>query len=415
MISNVDLWNLIREEYPNFASHTAKGTSDLFTARGFEALQRSDIGTLNEFFQLSLRVILNRVDFSNAKDILNEVDFGESFATPYGGYLQRIAVNSVLPVSPAYKGLANGSDPSPFVVKKGELTERFFEQNFDYQALLTIPDESLYKNMFVSEYGMSEVYSGFMQGLANAWTLQKYANKMEAINAYLNSIKYPIKTTQYINVGVAGITPTDTELVDMWTKIKTMISAMVNAPQSGAFNALGYKSTQDRGSLRILMRQGYKPLFEAYVLSGAFHPDYLGLDMPIAEVPNFGGLTPYANVGLTTPLYPVYDSLGTIIGYNTTQGATTVTVEIDDVHWKDPNEDIIAIIADRALVFESTQNGYQVEPIRNPRGLYTNFWASSPNNFVGVDPLYNCLIVRKATEVAETQTVTNVTTPVVTI
>lgn len=402
MISNIDLWNFLKQKYPNFASQTAKWTKDTFTEKGFEALQRSDLGSVNEFFNLSIRAILNRVEFSNAKDPLDEGDFGESFGTPYGGYLQRIAVNSVKPVSPAFKNLENFTSPDPFVVRKGSVSERFFEQNFDYQSLITIPDDALYKNMFVSEYGISEFVAGLMQGLNNGWILQKYVNKLEALNAYLNSIKYPLKDTQNIYCSVAGTTPTPEELVDIWVKISQNVSALVNAPQTDGFNSFGFASTQNRDSLRILMKQGYKSLFNAYVMTGAYNPEYLALDLPIIEVPNFGGLVPYADSAYTTRAYPVYDTLGTVIGYSQTENSTTVTISFDDVFYSDPNEDVIAIVADRALLFESTQNGYEVEPIRNPRGRYNNYWASAPNNFVGVDPIYNALIFRAGTPTSET-------------
>lgn len=401
MLSNVDLWNALKQLYPNFRNHTAQWTKDTFTEKGFEALKRSDVGAINEYYLLSLRVLLNRVDYSNAKDLFDNIDFGEAFSSPYGGYLQRIAVNSVKPVNPAWKGLENGQTLDPFVVRRGTMQERFFPQNFDYQSLITIPDESLYKNMFISEYGVSEVYSGFMQALENGWILQKYTNKMECLNAYLNSTEYPLKATQYIDIPVAAETPTADELKYMWVQIQNNLTAMLNNPQSGAYNSLGFESTQNRDSLRFLLKQGYKTLFNTEVLVSAFNPEYLGINLPIAEVPNFGGLKPFKEAAYTTPLYEVYDSLGTVIGYSETEGATTATIDFDAVYWQDPNEDIIGIIADRALIFESTQNGYQVEPIRNPRGLYTNFWASSPNNFVGVDPLYNCLVLRKSTPVSE--------------
>ena len=41
------------------------------------------------------------------------------------------------------------------------------------------------------------------------------------------------------------------------------------------------------------------------------------------------------------------------------------------------------------------QNGYEVTPIYNPRGLYTNYWANRPNNGINWDPLYNMVVFRK--------------------
>jgi hypothetical protein len=76
------------------------------------------------------------------------------------------------------------------------------------------------------------------------------------------------------------------------------------------------------------------------------------------------------------------------------QGAEEPNVE--QVYWQDPNADVLAIVADKGWMFEGTQNPYNVEPIRNPRGLYTNMWASSVGNTVAIDPLYNVVTISKA-------------------
>lgn len=55
-ISNAQLWDLARKASPTFKSHTAKATAETFTEKGFEALTRSGLNVINEFFELSLRV-----------------------------------------------------------------------------------------------------------------------------------------------------------------------------------------------------------------------------------------------------------------------------------------------------------------------------------------------------------------------
>ena len=139
-VSNVDLWNLLRDKYPNFKNHTSKGTADMFDEKGYEALQRTDVNAINEFYELSLRVMLQMVNISEAKDPFDIADVGENFTNAYGGYIQRIAIPSVKPVSPSWKGLKNGESVDPYVVYKSEAKERFFQANFDYQSLITIPD-----------------------------------------------------------------------------------------------------------------------------------------------------------------------------------------------------------------------------------------------------------------------------------
>lgn len=393
--SNVELWNLIRKTYPNFANHTAEGTADMFTESGFERIKQFDAAVLNDFFELSVRVWLNVVNISHAKDYLADNGFGEYYDQPWGGIIQRMAVDSIKPISPGYKGLENGDSPDPFVVRKPVTRERFWKQNFDYASLITMPDDFQYKQIFISEYGMSEYIAGIMEGLQNGYVIQVYTNKLEALDKAINSTADPLQDSQKVEVEMSA-TPTDVQLKDFILAVKNTITAMTMAPQSGAFNALKFKSTQDKGRLKLLVRAGYKNQLDVNTMVGAFNPEYLSLGVDIIEVSDFGGLEPYKEAEFTTRLYPVYSGLGELIGYNTVEGSKTVKVAEENVFWKDPNANVFAVLADKGVIFECRQNPYEVETIRNPRGKYTNYWASSPNNTIAYDPLYNMVIFKTA-------------------
>lgn len=396
-ITNANLWDAIRAKFPQFASHTSKATAELFTEKGFEQLKTFDPSTLNDFFNLSMRVYLQLINVSRAKDNLEERGFGEHYDMPLGAYIQRMAINSIKPISAGYKGLTDGTGPDPFVVRKPTATERFFQQNFDYASLVTIPDEFAMKQMFISEFGMSEFMAGIFTGLENGYISQVYLNKLEALNAGINSTKFPLKATQKVNVTIAGKEPTADELVAFILAVKNLASAFDLAPQTDAFNAMGFMSTQDKGRLKMLIRPGYKEAIAVKVLANAYNQERLTLPFDVIEVPHFGGLKPYKEEAFTTALYPVYNALGEEIGFNSQQGQSTVEVKTENVFWKDPNENVLAVVADKGYLFTTRQNPYSVEPIRNPRGLYTNYWASSPNNAISVDPLYNLVTFNKVT------------------
>lgn len=401
-LTNAQLWTYLRNHYPKFKSETSAVTSELFTERGFEQLQNFDSSILNDFFDLSLRVFLQKIDVADVKDLLAGQDFGEDYETPYGGYTQRIAINSIKPVSPAFKGLQNGSSPDPFVVRKPDTSERFFTQNFDYQSLVTMPDAETYKNMFVNETGMSEYMAGIMKALANGYALQVYNNKLEAINAAINSKTYALKDTQKYGIAISnmeagGITTANDEtafasqFIGFIQLVRNIVDGMVYNPATGAFNQAGFETTQDKGRLKMLVRPTLANAIAAIMkLNNA---DDMSLPIDIVKVPDFGGLIPYKEAAYKTLLYPVYDQLGSVIGYAETEGATEPTVQASAVYWKDPNEKVLAVIADKGVVFTNTQNPYKVEPIRNPRGLYTNFWASSVNNGIFYDRYYNLVTI----------------------
>ena len=433
-LTNAQLWNYIRDKYPNFKSQTAKGTADLFTERGFEQLSQFDSSILNDFFNLSLRVFLQKIDIADVRDLLSDQDFGESYDTPYGGYVQRLSINSVKPITPGYKGLQDGDSPDPFVVRKPETNERFFTQNFDYASLITTPDTALYKNMFVAEDGMSRYLGGIMKALQNGYTLQKYLNKLEALNAGINSVTFPLKDTQQYQTA----DPTDAATIIAFIKlVRDIVSAMVFNPATAAFNAYGFESTQDKGRLRLLVKP--QLMNQIATISRLNSPEDMSLPIEIVQVNNFGGLRPaiheddvfaagtivvkevgasgvsYADmkagtknadaftitsaiVSEYTVIKPIYDDLGEKVATAFTNVQNTVAIYVPNevTKYDDPNADLLAVIADKGYIFENVQNPYQVEPIRNPRGLYTNYWASSPNNGIVVDHLYNVVTISKS-------------------
>lgn len=393
-MTNADFWNLIRATYPTFKSITAEATADMFSERGFEMLKTTNPAALNDFFNLSIRVSLDIINISHAKNDFEDAGFGRTFDNPMGGIIQRMAINSVTPISPAYRNLANGAGPDPFVVRKPTVKERMWKQNFDYQSLITIQDEFQMKTIFISQYGMSEFMAGILAGLENGWTKQKYVNVLEALNAGINSTDTPLKSTQKVDTAITNIaTATADNLRSFILAVKNTISAMGMGPSSNGFNAMGFDSIQDKDRLRLLVRPGLKNAIATNLTYSAFNPTDLNLDVPVIEVPHFGGLKPYVMTGTgnttKTYVYPVYDALGAVSGFAASATATTADYDVDEVQYEDPNASVLGLLADKDVVFHAIQNGYSVEPIRNPRGLYLNYWASSPGNTYGYDPLYN--------------------------
>lgn len=421
-ISNVQFWNMARAKNPNFANHTAKGTADLFNEKGFEALKRDDVVALNEFFELSIRIAFQKVDVSRAKNPLAELGLVEIYDTPNGGFVQRIAINSIKPVTPAFKGLEDGDSVDPFIVRKPTQQERFFGQNFDYQSFITIQDFQV-KQIFLSEYGMGEFIAGILQGLANGYILQEYVNTKEAINSALNSTDYALKDTQKLAVASwTDASPTDSDLKSLILTIKDLATAMKTQAQTGIYNALGFETYVDSDEYVVLMRAGIKNRIQLQLELGAFNPETLTIPFATQEVSDFGGLVPYGEEALTTKLQPVYDRFGTVVGYvdanatingyatkrksdgrwivNVTIGGSTADTTIaeedrGEVYWKDENAEVLAIVCQKGLIFENRQNPYTVSPIYNPRGMYNNYWANSANNSINVDPNYNMIAIIK--------------------
>lgn len=379
-LTNVELWNACRKASPTFASHTSEATADLFTEKGYAQLTSPDTKILNEFLQLSIRVSLNMVNISHAQDPLAAAGFGEAYDMAKGGITQRMAVDSIKPVSPGYN-LTEGQSVDPFIVRKPKMAERFYDQNFDYQSFITMQNFNL-KQVFISEFGVPQLVAGVMEGLQNGWIVQKYTNKLEVINAGLNDVN--LQETQ--RVAVDYTTGTDEELRNFILAVKDTITAMTVSAQTSAFNAAKFATTQDKSRLKLLIRAGFKNALDVKTLVGAFNPQYLNLGVDGIEVEDFGGIY-YQLKENKKRLYPAYNILGEMIGLNEAIGQNVATHQINDpeVEEVDPNADVIAILADKGWLFETMQNEYTVEAIHNPRGLYDNFWASAPKNGIHYD------------------------------
>jgi len=392
-MTNIEAWNLCRASSPTFASHTSKGTSDLFTEKGFEALRINDLPAINEFFEISLRVALNKIDIPRAKNPLSSII--ESYDQPNGGFLQRIAIGNLKPITPKYRGVQNGDSVDQYVVRKPTTSERFFGINFDYQSLVTIQDFQV-KQVFISENGMGQFIAGILAGLENGYTVQEYENTKQAINAALNSTAYQLKETQLLEVTDPTAADASTEdLEDFILAIKDQMTRMTISSQTGAFNAGGFETVVDESDYVLLLRPGIKNKIAVKVRAGAYNPEDIALPIPVVETEDFGGLVPFADAAYTRRLYPVYDKLGSEIGFSETEGSSTAT-HTGQVYYQDPNAGCIGIIMQKGLVFTNKQNPYEVRIAQNVAGLYTNYWASSPENGINVDPYYNMVALMKA-------------------
>lgn len=405
-MTNAQLWNYLRDHNTNFKNITAKATADLFTTKGFEALSRNNINALNDFFTLSMRVAFQKVNAATVRNRLADIGLVERYETPNGGYVQRMVIHSLKPTSPLYKNLADGSSVDAWKVRKPKANEYFFSQNFDYQSYVTLQDFQI-KTIFISEYGMSEFVAGVMKSLANSYISQSYANTLECLATAIGSSNHPLKDSQIITLSSwtdAGVTAA--ELKELVLQLKNVATMIETSPSTDAFNAASFETSYEPEDFVVLMRAGIRNMIDVNVELGAYNPDRLSIPFEVHEVQNFGGLVPYymkdvEGTPTKTAVYPMYSSTtGEMIGYSETadQTGTTpdLTVEDDGVFFEDPYEGVLAVIAQKGLIFENIQNPYAVVPAPyNPAGLYTTYWASSPNNAIVTDYTYGLICVTK--------------------
>jgi len=389
--TNVELWNALRAKYPSFKSHTAEATADLFTEKGFTELSRNDINALNEYFELSMRVVFQKIDLAKIKTRLQEAGLVENYSTPMGGYTQRISIEAIAPVSPAFSGLVDGSTVDPFVVRKPKSKERFFGKNFDYQNLITI-QEFQAKQMFIGESSMSEYLTGLMNGLELGYRTQLELNIYECLHTAINSSG--LQATQKIALSSwtdAGVT--DAELKDFIAQAQDLGTAMDTCITESGWNENKFKTGYNKEDFVMLVRAGIKNKIKRQLMVGAYNPDNLTIPFEMIEVNDFGGVKYYFG---NYPLYPHYDSLGAVDGWALSDGGAKEK-ELDDpgIRVVDLDANVLAVVAQKGVIFTETQNGYAVKPIYNPRGEYTNYFANSMNNGIKYDKNYGLIVITK--------------------
>ena len=396
--TNVQLWNALRKKYKSFASLTADATADLFSEKGWGDISRDNIPALNQFFELSMRVAFQKMDIAKVNTRLVESGLVEVFGTENGGYLQRISMETITPVSPAFINLQNGDSPDPYVVRKPEAKERFFTMNFGFQSLVTIQEYQV-KTVFLDEYGMSSFLGGIMAALENGYRYQLELNVFKCIHECITSATHPLQDTQKIELDSwtdAGVT--DAELLAFIAQLQDLATAMETSITQKGFNANAFDTAVSPEDHVVLMRAGIANKIKRQLMVGAYNPDNLTIPFKILEVQDFGGVDHYADIsGTATKLYPHYDSLGAVDGYALSEGGDKAyDLDAAAVYTVDADADVLAVVAQKGLIFENIKDPYQVIPIFNPRGLYNNYWASAPDtNTVAYDANYDCIEILK--------------------
>ena len=392
--TNVQLWNALRAKYKSFASLTADATADLFTEKGWGDISRDNIPALNQFFELSMRVAFQKMDIAKVNTRLVESGLVEVFGTENGGYLQRISMETITPVSPAFINLQNGDSPDPFVVRKPEAKERFFTMNFGFQSLVTIQEYQV-KTVFLDEYGMSAFLGGIMAALENGYKYQLELNVFKCIHECINSATHPLQDTQVLEMSSwtdAGVT--DAELLEFIAQLQDLATAMETSITQKGFNANKFDTAVSPEDHVVLIRAGIANKIKRQLMVGAYNPDNLTIPFKILEVQDFGGIS---HMYGENAIYPHYDNLGAVDGWAwTPDGEKVLDLDADGITTVDADADVLAVVAQKGLVFENIKDPYQVIPIFNPRGLYNNYWASAPDtNTVAYDANYDCITIVK--------------------
>lgn len=397
-VKNSELFELARKYSPEFARHTSKITAERLNL-GWEANKdfATDPQPINEWFGIVMTWVLQKVDIARVRDVLIDSGLVEAYDNPYGNAVQRMAINQIKPVSPKFRNLTEGSSVDMFVVRKPSMDTRFFTQNFDFQNFITLQEYQI-KLILQNEFGMEQVTSGIVSQLENSFKTQRYLNELEALNAGINSTDFPLQETQKVEMDSwTDGAVTDEELLNFIQAVKKMSYSLSITPSTKAYNSAGFDTAVDPDEFVLLVRPDVLVDIQTKLRVGAYNPEDLALPFKVQAVDNFGGLEAYVDDnGTERKLYPIYDDLGVQIGWNTSSSGTTVTVENGEEYYVDNNEDVLAVLAQKGLLFDTMQNGIQqvVTPY-NARGAYQNIFYNVIGAGTHFDYYYDMIVFHK--------------------
>lgn len=395
-VKNSEIFTLCQAYSPQFKAFTANVTAQKLD-QGWEANKNFDPTVVNEWFRVSMKIILQKVDVATVKNPIEGYGIVENYLDEWGNTAQRIAVSSMKPVAPAFHGLNDGDSVDMYKVRKPKLSERFFEQNFDFQNFFTLQDFQI-KQILNSEFGMDQITSGIMAQMENSYTKQRYLNELECLSAGINSTDFPLQDNQVVEVAswtAAGVT--DAELLGFIQDVKNVVASMTLAPSTSAYNAGGFETAINADDLVLLVRPELLTAIQTRLMVGAFNKEDLTLPIDVKPVLNFGGLKPYFGDTDDYPLFPHYNDLGETDGWALTEGGEKEK-ELNDpaVRYEDVNANVIGVLIQKGTIFTTQQNGVQMIPTPvNARGVYTNYFFNIINAGVHYDYYYNVVLITK--------------------
>lgn len=405
-LTNAQFLTAVSKVAPEFKEMAAKNSRDVFTESGFQALQNLP-GTedaVTRFYNIALMVGLQTVEHAKFKDVLASMGILERLNMSMGAYKQENHVQRIKNVNPAFlgkdgKGLKNGDSVDPYVVRKPVIDQDYYGLNWNYQNWFTLQDFDLRLGWITPGNGIQSIVSAIYEMVDLDRIETEYSKFFEVLNGAINSTTHPLADTQQIKLDSWTENPTDDEVEALIRVLKNIVEVFDSMPSVDIYNAGKYPNGAEASDMTMLVRLGIKSRIDT-LMAYVFGPEYLQFPIKVKAVPNFGGIKHYASsdTGFTTELIPVTDKDGVYTGYYSVDGTASGQIAGADTVEVDPNSDVIAVIAQKGVIFELIQNEMKIRPIINPRGEYQNTFFNQMNNGINYNHNKNLITISKPSQ-----------------
>ena len=402
-LTNAEFLTAVSKIAPEFKELASKNSREVFSEAGFESLGNIP-GTEDgktRFYNIALLVGLQTVEHAKFKDVLANMGILERLQMTMGAYKQENRVQRIKNVNPAWlgkdgTGLKNGDSVDPYVVRKPVIDQNYYGLNWNYQNFFTLQDFDLKLGWVTPNDGIQSIVSAIYEMVDLDRLETEFAKFFEVMNGAINSTKHPLADTQKIVLDSWSATPTDAEVEALIRVLKNIVEVFGSMPSVDIYNAGQYPNGADASDMTMLVRVGIKSRIDT-VMAYVFGPEYLQFPIKVKSVPNFGGIKHYAasDTAFKTELVPVVDKDGVYTGFYSADGTETGQIAAAKTVEVDPNEDVIAVIAQKGVIFELIQNEMKVRPIINPRGEYQNTFFNQMNNGINYNHFKNLITISK--------------------
>ena len=439
MLTNLELVKAASFKYPGINSLLAKTSLKLFSEAGYEAFSQLPDGGADKFLTAMLLVSQQYITPVKFRDAVEDIGILERFGVGYGAYIQDNRMGEM----PNEDPIAFGEDGTGLkngylmlkdrMVRKPVLKQDYYGKNKNYYNHFTWQDFDVKRAWLKEDGGLEELMGQAWARIKQNKAEVEYSWFFEVLSGAINSSTHPLKDTQKVEIqGFDLSTNPETSAKKLIETVKSIVNTFKNVPTVSIYNADGFPSSMDVSDMKLLVRKEVAPYVDS-LLAYVYNEGKLQFPIDVEPVPNFGGLLPAYDDGNgnVTEVQPVYSSggeyngvsygRGSVMGYitkdvtvngyaefkgnqwvvNVTSGSTTADTTftmIGDSHLTciDPNADVIAVIAEKGVVFELVSEDMVVETdyVRGYR--VTQTYVSQFNNGMNYRYTRNLITINKA-------------------
>lgn len=375
--TNAQMIAAVVKSIPNMTEAASKQVLSDWLANPGQMFQ--DNNSTN-FLNTLATFVLDRIRVADFYNPLEEEGVINRYSQNYGN-IQRLYVGRIPSVDADFqKPWENGASSDMWKKRVIQPTQKFARSNISYNNRVSVPGAMFYTSTFNDYQGLVDWQMAIQTEMLETYKRWRTALYLDVIGR--NTISSDLTDDQAIAVSIADEnTITETEAKQFALQVLTLLSvARLNAKP---FNEQGFEYTVRPEDIKILVRPGVKAKLQI-ALVNAFNPAVVdNVINRLVEVPYLGVPEYYQDEALTTKLYPVYDTSGTITGLATTEGASSATVQLDDAYVSDGASDVFAIAIDGRRINYVTAVGADGEStefrtdwtIYNIEGDYRNFYT----------------------------------------